>query len=162
MNEVPLLLSGGSLLVAVVSLWRSGRSPVLAMRTSVRKDVAELRIWLDTLSATFPVAVQSRERVAAAAGGRGGALESFRESVRADQAEVARMRAQLDEIERMPRLYSYSTLEAKSVAAQEVRTRVLQLQEKYAAAAAADEATRKHLRDAAIARANRPPPPESR
>ena len=145
----------GSLLVSILALWRAGRVRVLDLRTDVRKDVVELRLALENLAATIPVAVQSRERVSAAAGMMGGAMEQFRAEARADTATVETLRGQLGGIEPIPLLASYNTVEAKAVTAQEVRVRVQALRDKYLAAADTDAKTREHLRASAIARRNR-------
>jgi hypothetical protein len=145
-NDVAVWISGGSLLLSAVALWRSGRVPVLDIRTSVRTDIAELRLRLDALSQTIPAAVQSRVRVAAATGS-GGATELFRQGAEADTATVRGLYEQLDRIARIPLLASYGQIEANSVAAREVRTRVEQLSAKYAAAAHEDAAAREHIRE---------------
>ncbi len=139
----------------IVALWRSGRSPVLTVRTSVRKDVAELRVRLDDLAATVPMAVQSRQRVASAVGGMGSALDQFCAGADKDKATIESLQKRLGEIECVPLLAGYGALEGKVTAVQEVRTRVDQLAEKYAEAADADGKIREHLRAAALGRVNR-------
>jgi len=56
----------------------------------------------------------------------------------------------------VPPRITYKTVEEKLVAARQVRTKLELLSEKYAEAWRQDEATRQHLRDAAVARANCP------
>jgi hypothetical protein len=153
-NDVAVLISGGSLLVSVLAWWRSGRARVLEIRTSVRKDVTELRLELDALSTQIAAALQSRER-ASAATGRGGALEVFRKNAEIDRAAIEPMRTQLNEIERIRPLALYDEVEAKALTAQAVRTRVRQLVGKYDSAAREDERTREYLRNAMTARAQR-------
>lgn len=150
-NDVAMLISGGSFLVSVLAWWRSDRVRILDIRTSVRKDVTELRLELDALSSRIPAALQSRER-ASAATGRGGALDAFRTEAGIDSAAIEPLRAHLNQIERIRPLASYGEVEAKALTAHEIRTRVRQLAEKYDSAAREDERTREYLRNAMIAR----------
>jgi hypothetical protein len=154
-TEVALWISGGSLLVSVLAWWRSGRVRVLDLRTSVRKDVAELRVTLDDLAQTIPVAIQSRANVSAPIGHSGGPLQQFREGAKADASLIEDLRSRLAAAERVRLLASYSEVEAKAVALRTVRAHIELLQAKYLAAAAADEKVREHLRAAVRDRANR-------
>ena len=163
MDPVSLGIAGGSLLVSVAALWRSGRVRVLDRRTEVRRDLADLRPRLDGLERSIPDAVQSRVRVNSAIGlGGSGAEEVFKKGADADLAAVREFRGQLDDIGRLRWLAGYGSVEEKLVAARTVRTRFEQLADKYAAAGRQDEATRKHIREhmtsTVAARLGRPPP----
>jgi type II secretory pathway component GspD/PulD (secretin) len=153
-------ISGGSLLLSAAALWRSGRVRVLDIRTNVRTDIAELRLRLDALSQAIPAATQSRANAASAIG-TGRAAQLFKQGADADIATIKGLTEQLDQIARISVLSSYSQIEAKSVAAREVRIRLEQLSAKYEAAADDDAATRKYLREsmsaAAAARISQPP-----
>jgi hypothetical protein len=142
--------------LSIVALWRSGRVRVLDMRMSLRKELVELRHALDELKSHIPAAVESRLRVSAAAGAMGGAVEEFDREATNDTATVTELQACLTTIEPIPWLAGYSTLEAKALDAYKVRIAVERLATKYQAAAEADTEVRKHLRDAMIARGNRP------
>jgi hypothetical protein len=144
----------GSLLVSVVALWRAGRVRTLDLRINLRKDAVELRLALEKLTATIPAAIQSRSAIAAATG-QAGALQRFRNEAEADLPTVAALRARLDGIEPVPLFAGYGTVEAKVVAAHEVRLRMQELREKYATALAADEAARKQRYDEIMAHVHR-------
>jgi hypothetical protein len=142
---------------------RSGMLWALDLRTSLRSYVDGLRVALDQLAATIPVAVQSREGLSAEAGMTSGALamlgealDQFRAEARADTAAVEALRIRLDGVERVRLLASFKTIETKVMTAYEVRVCVQQLREKYTRAAAADVQFREHLRATAAARANPP------
>jgi len=142
----------GSLLIAAIALWRTFVTPVRTLRTSVLREIAEVRLELTALAEKIPFGVQSRERVSAAVG-RGGNVEIFKREATSDADEVKGLIARLPELENLSRFQSYADMEAKAQAVAGVRTRARQLAEKYASAIAADDATRAYLRDAASARA---------
>jgi hypothetical protein len=142
-----------SLVIAAVALWRSLVAPARALRTSVLRDVTELRVEIEALEKKIPLGVQSRQRVLNAAGGLGGNFEIFKNEATADSAEVETLKGQLVEIETVRRSSKYDQIEEKATVATAVRTRVRQLTEKYSAAMAADDALREFLRNAVTQRA---------
>jgi hypothetical protein len=149
--EASTLVSIGSLLVATAAFWRFGRVRTLDLRLKTRKDAVELRISLEKLVTSIPLAVQSRTHVSAAVG-HGGALDIFRSEAEADATTAAQLLTRIKDSERTGLLSSYGAHEDIAVALHELGTRVKQLQEKYSAAGAADEKLREHLRASAIAR----------
>jgi hypothetical protein len=142
----------GSLLIAAIALWRTFVTPVRTLRTSVLREIAEVRLELTALAEKIPFGVQSRERVSAAVG-RGGNVEIFKREATSDADEVEGLIARLPELENLSRFQNYGDMEAKAQGVAGVRARARQLAEKYASAIAADDATRAYLRDAASARA---------
>lgn len=157
-SDIAVWISGGSLLVSAAALWRSGRVRVLDLRTSIRRQVAELRLEFAIIPRTIDAAVVSRQSAHAAVG-RTGATAAFRQTAEADKIAVPQWLAKLDEIGAIPLRAGYAALEAKMVAVQEVRTRLDQLTQKYAAAAREDEKTRQCSIDAATARTSGSTPP---
>jgi hypothetical protein len=150
-------MSLGSLTVAVAAFWRAGRVRVLDLRTTARKEVAELRVILDELFRQVPFRIQSRERAWSAIGmALSGAMQEFRTTAESPITEIRQLQAQLGELEAVPALATYNAVEAKVVALRAVHARIQQLSDKYAVAAREDDATREHVRKAALDRASRP------
>jgi hypothetical protein len=146
-------IAGGSLVVSLFALWRTVVAPTQALRTSVLRDAAELRVDLDALAKQIPFCVQSRDRVSSAIG-RGGALDIFKAEAAADLAETGALELRIGEIEGITSwTSSYADMEDKAKAMTSVRARAKQLADKYAAGFAQDESTRAHLRDSATQRA---------
>jgi hypothetical protein len=143
----------GSLVIAGIALWRALVAPVRSLQTSVFREAAELRVEINALEPKIALGVQSRQRVLAATGsGLGGNYQIFKNEADADFAEVTTLKGRLAEIERRDHCLTYRTVEGKVAAVTGLRARVRQLAEKYAAAMAADDATRQYLRDAATQR----------
>ena len=153
-SDLAVWISGSSLLVSILALWRVGRGRALDLRTSALKDVAELRSTLGDLLEKIPPAVQSRRNVAAALGNTG-ATERFRGEADADSNEIQGLLTRLNDAAQTSAHAPYSDIEQMALTAREVRTRAQQLSEKYAAAWAQDEASREYLRRAAADRVNR-------
>ena len=135
-----------SLAVAFLALWRSGRARVLDLRTSVLKDQAQARLEIDELTEKIRRCLKSREVVCAMTG-QSGALEHFRGEVAADTAELDRLHSRLAGIGWVSGLANYQKAEEIAVAVHELRGRVQQLREKYAAAWAEDEVQRQRRHD---------------
>jgi len=79
-------------------------------------------------------------------------MQLFSSEAEEDAATVMRLLTALKGIEPMRVLASYGDIEAKAVTVHGIGVQGRQLQEKYAAAATADEKIREHLRSAALAR----------
>lgn len=149
-------ISMGGLIVSMAAFWRSGSVRVVDLRTNVRKEIAELRVILDDLLKQIPHRVQSRERAWATIGlATSGAMVEFRNTADGHVAEIQQLRAQLDHLEPIPRLATYTVVENRAVAERTIRSRTQQLLDKYAAAAREDDATREHARKAALDRVGR-------
>jgi len=153
-SDVAVWLSGSSLLVSILALWRAGRGRALDLRTSALKDVAELRSTLGDLLEKIPTAVQSR-RNASTALGNTGATERFCRSADEDTGEIQGLVTRLNDAAQTSVHAPYAEVEQVALIAREVRTRAQQLVDKYAAAWAQDEASREYLRRAAADRVNR-------
>jgi hypothetical protein len=143
-----------SLGVAIAAFWRSGRARVLDLRTTVLRDSADTRLALDQLAEKIPRCLQSRQAVCSM-GGQSGALAQFQEGVARDTEELGRLRNRLAGIPWISTLDRYGAAEDAAVAVQEIRTRVQQLSDKYAAAWAEDEAARARRHAEIVAHASR-------
>lgn len=143
-DSISVWISGGSLLVSAIALWRAGRVRVLDRRMELRKDVADLWPRLRELKAAMLAAVQPRTHALAALG-LARSEQELLASADADAVDV--LRARLDEIGRLPWFATHRTIEAKIVAARTVRTQFELLADKYVAAAREDKDTRQHVRD---------------
>jgi hypothetical protein len=139
-------------LVVAIATWLQTRSArVSDQRVSILKDQTALRMALDELARKIDLGALSRSRVAGMTGQRV-AAEAFQAEAAADAGELRRLRARLASI---PWISTARAAEDASVAVQEVRTRVEQLREKYAAAWADDEIQRQRRYDEMMARVNR-------
>jgi hypothetical protein len=132
-GEWALVVSGGSLLLSMLALWRSARFKALDLRTQLRRDVAELRVTMDEIVAHINRALQpTTERPLESA-----ALQALRREADMDSLQLEALRGRLNEINVVAPFCSYRTLEAKCALAQAIRTRVRQLADKYSSAATA-------------------------
>jgi hypothetical protein len=102
-------------------------------------------VEIEELLRQIQLGVMSRERVSSVTG-RGGALEMFRATAEMDRVELEALRTDLAAVAKVTLLASYGQVEAKAVIAQEIRTRVNLLSERYRAAFAEDERSREHIR----------------
>ena len=126
-GEWALAAAGGSLLLSLLALWRTARFKVLDLRTQLRRDVAELRVTMDEMVAHINRALQpTAERPIESA-----ALQALQREADMDSLQLEALRGRLNEINVVPPLASYKTLEAKCALAQAIRTRVHQLADKY-------------------------------
>jgi hypothetical protein len=131
MGEWALVVSGVSLLLSMLALWRAARGKALDLRMTLRRDVAELRVMMDELVGRINRALQpTAERAADSA-----ALQALRREADTDSAQLEALRGRLNEINVVPPLCSYRALESKCTVAQAIRTRVGQLTDKYSPAA---------------------------
>jgi len=146
-------ISGGSLLVALFALWRTFAAPTIALRTTLVRELAQLRVELAALSTQIPFGLQSRQRVSSALGA-GGNLEIFKRETETDLAEVHTIAGQVGDMEGVFRwITSYADMEEKAKEVTSARTRAKQLADKYAAAFAKDEADRAFIRESVTQRA---------
>lgn len=130
-GEYALSVSGGSLLLSMLALWRTARFKMLDLRTQLRRDVAELRVTMDEMVAHINRALQpTAERPLESA-----ALLALRREADMDSLQLEALRRRLNEINILAPFSSYKALEAKCALAQAIRTRVRQLADKYASAA---------------------------
>lgn len=131
--EWALAISGASLLLSVLALWRSARFKVLDLRSQLRGDVAELRVTMDELVAQINRALPpSREAPIESA-----TLAALRREADMDSLQLEALRARLNEINVVAPFASYRTLEAKCALARAIRTRIGQLADKYSSAGSA-------------------------
>jgi hypothetical protein len=149
-------ISGGSLLIALFALWRTFAAPTIALRTTLVRELAQLRVELAALSTQIPFGLQSRQRVSSALGTGGGNLEIFKRETEADLAEVRTIEGRVGDMEGVVRwITSYADMEEKAKEVTSARTRAKQLADKYAAAFAKDEADRAFIRESVTQRAAR-------
>lgn len=129
LDSTSVWISGGSLLISAIALWRSGRVRVLDRRTELRKDLADLWPRLGGLKAVIRAASTPRTHAMAAVG----LVRSEQELLAAPDADAVKvLRALIDEIGRIPWFATSGKIEAKIVAARTVRTRFELLADKYA------------------------------
>jgi hypothetical protein len=136
-------ISAVSALIAALAYWRSGRVRTLDLRTTVRRQCAELQSGLETLAAAIPAAVDSRARITAMTG-QTGALEHFRTEADSDRAAIEELSKRVDSLKRIRFLTGYRAVEKRAVIAYEIGTQVRQLRDKYKRAADTDNETRRH------------------
>ena len=144
-------ISSVSALIAALAYWRSGRVRTLDLRTTVRRQCAELQLGLETLAAAIPAAVESRARIAAITG-KTGALEHFRTEAESDRAAIEGLRKRFDRIRRISVFTGYEGVESRAVAAYEMGTQVKKLRDKYQRATDADNEARRQRQDEVLAR----------
>ena len=143
-------ISAGSMLIAALAYWRSGRVRTLDLRATVRRQCAELQFGLETLAATIPAAVESRARIAAMTG-QTGALQQFRTEADSDRAAVEALTKRIDRIKRIRFFAGYGAVEERALLAYEMHTQVKRLRDKYQRAADADNETRRKRQDEILA-----------
>ena len=145
-------ISAGGVLIAALAFWRSGRVRTLDLRTTVRRQCAELQIVLETLAATIPAAVESRARITAMTG-LASALQQFRAEADSDRAAVEELTKSLDRLKRIRFFAGYRAVEEKAIVAYEMSTQVKRLREKYQRAADADNEARRKRQDEVLGHA---------
>lgn len=143
-------ISIGSLAVAALAFWRSGRVRTLDLRATVRRQCAELQLALESLNTTIPAAVESRARIAAMTG-QTGALQHFRAEADSDKASVEELKNRVDGISRIRVFVGYRAVEKRAVDAYDISTQVRKLREKYQRAADADNDVRRRRQDDVLA-----------
>jgi len=143
-------------MVALFALWRTFAAPTVALRTTLVRELAQLRVELAALGKQIPFGLQSRQRVSSALGTGGGNLEIFKRETETDLAEVHTIESQVGDMDGVVRwISSYADMEEKAKEVTSARTRAKQLADKYAAAFAKDEADRAFIRESVTQRAAR-------
>lgn len=143
-------ISTASLLIAALAYWRAGRVRTLDLRTTVRRQCAELQFALETLAVTIPAAVESRARIAAMTG-QTGALQHFRTEAEGDRATVEELTKRVGRLKRIRFFARYRAVERRAVFAYEMSAQVRRLREKYQRAADADNEVRRKRQEDVLA-----------
>jgi hypothetical protein len=146
LSILSLVVAAGSLYLAYLAWRRTGSD----RRLRLRQDARELGLLLDDSIATIARARGSRQRVLSMEqAALSGNAKIFEDEATADDAELKqlqeRARAELAHIDRG---ISDDDVETKLVDAAGIKTRVVQIREKYLAALAEDDKKRAEKRQA--------------
>lgn len=145
-----------ALAISVYTAVRTHKIKSLDLRLELRTTVADVHLALATARGLLTLGDQSRQRVLAARGQAGsGAMTGWRQLVEQDQAELDKLAAAARSEDADFTALSQEQLESEVVAARKARARLAELVEKYRAAYADDDETRREIRQDARDAVNR-------